>query len=104
MSAKFTPGRWERIGNKVFALTPNDRQEPGWPPEINRFGCYVQRENREPCGAPDDELEANARLIAAAPDLYAALREVLDDWEAGHKATETPSFQRALNAYQSAAQ
>jgi len=77
MSAKHTPGPWQRIGNKVFALTPSERQEPGWPTEINRFGCYIQRENREPCGAPDDELEANARLIAAAPELLEALQMLM---------------------------
>jgi len=66
METKHTPGPWGRIGNKVFALTPNDRQEPGWPTEINRFGCYIQRENREPCGAHLTATEIDTDYFAAA--------------------------------------
>jgi hypothetical protein len=32
-------------------------------------------------GATDEEAEANARLIAAAPDLLDALRAMVDRWE-----------------------
>ena len=96
MSAKFTPGPWTLGKGKV---TIRETRETGSKGFIAR--CHMPGEWRY---RSEEESEANARLIAAAPDLYAALREVLDDWEAGFKASETPSFQRALSAYQSAAQ
>ena len=65
MSAKHTPGPWHRIDRTVYAL--NDQQ-------INRFWAVVQDAH-----TPDDELLANARLIAAAPDLLAALKDMLPE-------------------------
>lgn len=59
----FTPGPWLLSGRTVYAL--NDEG-------FNRFSALVQDAH-----TPWDELEANARLIAAAPDLLAALDDLL---------------------------
>jgi len=39
---------------------------------VNRFSASIQGGNEE--SAPDEEMEANALLIAAAPDLLEALK------------------------------
>jgi hypothetical protein len=66
-----TPGPWRMDGTTVYALTDTKEQ--------NRFWCSVQSVRRAEYGeASDAEVFANARLIAAAPDLLEALR-----WLAG---------------------
>jgi len=54
-----TPGPWLRSGNTVYALNPDG---------FNRFCAQVQDAH-----TPNHELEANARLMAAAPKLLSAL-------------------------------
>lgn len=45
---------------------------------------------------PDEETEANARLIAKAPDMYRALQELVEACEfVGSLATETKQFENA---------
>jgi hypothetical protein len=66
------PGPWVA----EFAVPPGGT----WPAEIATLGYGVWV--REECGIPDDvpseeECQANARLIAAAPDLLAVAEEVL---------------------------
>ena len=55
-----------------------------------------------PCGArPHDhkEVHANAQLIAAAPCLLEALRDVLDDWRDGYRTSEvTATIEKAQAA------
>ncbi len=67
----FTPGPWYIRGTTVYALKARD---------FNRFCAHVQDWH-----TPIAELEANARLIAAAPDLLAALSSLIEkaykqDW------------------------
>lgn len=57
--SKHTRGPWYRSGKTVYALN-----EQGF----NRFSALVQDAR-----TGDEELEANARLIAAAPELLEAL-------------------------------
>ncbi len=62
MEAKHTPGPWE--------------------PEAGvARGAWIQGSNGNwaalACGETDEEARANARLIAAAPDLYEALQQAL---------------------------
>lgn len=54
---EYTKGKWETVGNSIYARLPE--------PEII---CYVQGENHK----------ANARLIASAPDLYEACKNLLN--------------------------
>jgi hypothetical protein len=62
--SKHTKGPWESEGNVVYALH-------GEPPR-NRFFVFVQGGRLD--DATPEECEANARLIASAPDLLAALQ------------------------------
>jgi hypothetical protein len=68
-----TPGPWMVTTGResVYALM-NDPDRPSV--QINRFHANIQ-------GAfcPREEKEANARLIAAAPELFNALTEIVAD-------------------------
>ena len=64
---KHTQGPWLVEGRAVYALNDDG---------YNRFSALVQDAH-----TPGDELEANARLIAAAPELLEALECLL---EMGH--------------------
>jgi hypothetical protein len=76
---KHTPGPWTLetvrtscgICHKVGPF-PGKRKEDK-PRHACLYADYPSKGN-----PPDDELEANARLIAAAPELLAALKAVLD--------------------------
>lgn len=67
--SKHTPGPWLTEGNFVYALNGEGKYA------VNRFSASIQ-----PGYTTDEtrtkiaEMEANARLIAAAPDLLAALQ------------------------------
>ena len=63
--AKHTPGPWAAL-----------MQDP--PTIADRRGCRVATSCALP-GQSAEEQEANARLIAAAPDLLAALRVIAED-------------------------
>lgn len=62
----FTPGPWHHENRTVYA--PNSEG-------TNRFSLFVSAAGSGAAGY--DELRANASLIAAAPDLFAALTAVL---------------------------
>ena len=55
-----TPGPWYTRHGQVSS-------------ENSAHGCTIANCNRTAKGIPDAEVEANARLIASAPDLLAAL-------------------------------
>ncbi len=66
---KFTPGPWKIAKNSnsfVYALNKCG---------TNRFWLNVSAVGK--LCATAEEIEANANLIAAAPDMYAALEELL---------------------------
>ena len=68
-----TPGPWE--------ANHAGRKENGAAARIEHRGsilAYIVNANSE------SEYEANARLIAAAPELLAALREVVGEWDEAH--------------------
>jgi hypothetical protein len=69
---KHTPGPWLRIGTTVYALM-HDGWKRGVEQFKNRFTVQVQRDRE----CSEEEAEANARLIAAAPDLLEALESLL---------------------------
>lgn len=72
MQPKFAPGPW--------TLIPRKRM---WSIQNALGGVFA--DVREIGFGPDsqDRTEANARLIAAAPELYAALRKLLSDLDEG---------------------
>lgn len=66
--SKFTPGPWEYSVQKSKAGLIGSIQQPGETPFADLTG-------------PDETIEANARLIAAAPEMLEALKSVLEDFE-----------------------
>ena len=79
-NATHTQGPW---------ATYVDSAHDGWiaDAEGNLIACAVRNEN----------MQANARLIAAAPELLAALDEYIDEFE-GDLTHYNPRYQRALAA------
>lgn len=69
---KATPGPWLVDDMTVYAL--QDSVWMGLPSKENRFFACVQGPK-----CPADELEANANLIAAAPEMYEALQAFIDN-------------------------
>ena len=71
MRERHTPGPWEiarTSGTEIFIRHPSDIEgrKPGYFAEVRRFTSN------------DAEVEANARLISAAPDLLAALVDLVE--------------------------
>ena len=62
--SKHTPGPWLRDGDRVYTLHKLAHVE------ASRWNAQV----RPSVGCPPDEADANARLIAAAPELLEALK------------------------------
>ena len=61
MEAKHTPGPWDNIADRGFIIASN-----------NRVVCQMWSKHEDDF----DNHEANAALIAAAPDLLSALRQM----------------------------
>lgn len=72
--AKHTPGPWYTRYNQISSLTSS-------------HGCTIANCNATQKGITDEEAEANAALISAAPDMLETLEAVLDWW------THTPGFE-----------
>lgn len=74
MSAQHTPGPWKHATNLGCKAIKGDKSGP-----------HRQAQRREVAytsGIPDEvEDEANARLIAAAPDMHALLIEAIESLE-----------------------
>ena len=68
--AQHTPQPWLRDGLTVYALHHNGDYDHGKPRLVNRFSARVDALTHQ--GGTEEEAEANARLIAAAPDLLKA--------------------------------
>jgi hypothetical protein len=72
MSAKFTKGPW-RVDNSCSTVLMISAGS--WPVcEVNGYGLGINQD------AVDS---ANANLIAAAPDMYEMLKDILHNYEAG---------------------
>jgi hypothetical protein len=76
MSAKHTPGPWHRRIGRVGNGTPASQHEQ----VCNSDGVAVVMLEHD--GQPDGD--ANARLIAAAPDLLEACKDALSSFSAAH--------------------
>lgn len=64
--AKFTPGPWRKCVGAATVSTPKSAAESE---DLEYINC-------EDTGSTDAESEANAHLIAAAPDLYAFIERI----------------------------
>jgi hypothetical protein len=80
--AKFTPGPWKisATGDHIFG---REQGEPNGPTYV----CTVSHNSSERL-AP--ERNANARLIAAAPELGSYLKREYDAWQELHSAPSKP--------------
>ena len=78
MNEKHTPGEWLRDGTTVYALNEQGTNRL----VISVQGGFVYQPHDRAATAdkyertPDAEIEASARLVAAAPDLLAALKRL----------------------------
>jgi hypothetical protein len=68
---RHTPGPWQALKGEA-----NSDERGTWGSIVEPYGFYVAAIWSD-CQQLADEAEANARLIAAAPDLLKALREIL---------------------------
>ncbi|RWO22848.1 hypothetical protein [Mesorhizobium sp.] len=85
MTAKHTPGPWAIDPTYLSEVqTPNDKTIAScW--HTHAEGRTVSITGVLECSL--EESAANARLIAAAPDMLAALKQALDDIRTFHDAT-----------------
>ncbi len=90
-----TPGPWHYVGD---GLTHRqfDIHSPG---VHHQHICTVNNLSVDSLWKRDaQQAEANARLIAAAPDLLAALKTVADYWAGGDVPPEIDALMRAAIA------
>ena len=95
--SKFTPGPYSpgrpdtvssRLGGPYFkAVYADSVQEPVDIPEAETLPMTVA----EAYGRTPDEIHANARLFAAAPEMYDALRVVMETIDASQDRGDLPS-------------
>ena len=74
---KFTPGPWFVCPeNHSLVLRQRDRYNNGYQPPALVVGTGAE------CVYSASEIEANAALIAAAPEMYSRLEQCADDYDA----------------------
>lgn len=81
-----TPGPWLVSRSTVYALT-----EDALGRTVNRFTAIVQSAH-QPHEAATGELEANARLMAAAPELLESLKALADFVDAYHRSVDASGY------------
>lgn len=80
MEAKFTKGEWLVSDNKINSPVRHIVKMPSSKPTKYNGTMYACIGGFE-CETQTDEAEANAHLIAAAPDMYKELELHLIAWE-----------------------
>lgn len=95
---KFTPGPWvETLETRscdictIYSVSPRSTPEP-------EAQCWLYIIAPESLYRDEQEQDANARLIAAAPDLYEALAEMVSTYREGGPDDSEPSMVRAALA------
>ncbi len=96
MNTKHTPGPWHVCTNKAgypyqIRASFADEDKPGGLVDITRWASLSMPSSAEG--------QANARLIAAAPDMLAALKQIagaLDDWASIPPPRDNTGEERAL--------
>jgi hypothetical protein len=81
---KHTPGPWVLRPNPGDGIVSEHGGSDGYPHTIGTVGGYLIANVCQQAA----ETEANARLIAAAPDLLAALKTIAESWERGFNLDE----------------
>lgn len=96
-----TPGPWILGERSIYAL-----QQDGWrkgePVMVNRFYVQVQPGRTNEGWTPQAELDANARLIAAAPDLLYALEYILSCFDDNDLKLTVDAIQESRSAVKKA--
>ena len=96
-NTQHTPGPWIVCGYKN--LTVNAGPEGRYSEQSTIVLMPGARHEREiTSGTQLQEMQANARLIAAAPDLLAALQAVADYWAGGDVPADIDAAMRAAIA------
>ena len=72
MKAQHTPGPWEVLGAHIVTSYQDERSEH------KNKRAYICKTTYANDGTMDDEQQANARLIAAAPSMFEALTTIRD--------------------------
>lgn len=86
-----TPGPWQQDWQFIVAPDPG-----GIHPDI--YIAEIAEEDSEGRIATPEQQIANGRLIAAAPELLAACRKVIDRWEKGDLAEAARACQAAVES------
>ena len=79
--AKFTPGPWhfeDPLGPEILSIVAGGPEAYDWKHVAQISTTDQTDEFDDEIVIPPEEAMANARLIAAAPDLFAALRDITD--------------------------
>jgi len=93
-TAQHTPGPWNV---DMWEYPQDDRRELVIQTATNRLAVLDWDQGQDnPYTIADNEARANARLIAAAPELLAALERMADAWPA--QTPDSPHFDAHIQA------
>lgn len=92
MKTKHTPAPWTAAGPGILDTPHRDKRIMVLHPDGIRLIADTGQGYIDPKGnaIPDDERRANARLIAAAPELLDAANDLLCQWDAPDLSDDTP--------------
>ncbi len=77
--SKHTPGSWRYTDGGIIDNSPERGHAGTEIADVYGVGMYDNRGPRGDVGERMEQAEANARLIAAAPEMYELLEEILGE-------------------------
>ena len=97
---KYTPGPWtlETVTTAVGICHKIGPFPPRRPDDVTTRSACLYADYPSGCNPADEELKANARLIAAAPELLEALERMLEVFGDGLTAGESDTCDAARAA------